>query len=112
MINKLAKIIPTSTGVGVSSTAIRQWEEMFQSRPEMLGDTTSIAEIIAMDYYAGQPEHRFKSKLASDEILEIRKSKNFYFVGAIRSDGKHDVIVVQKNWRPVSEGLRKKRLEI
>ena len=99
----------TSVGVGVSVSARKYWRQMFQSQPQMLGPNEDINEIIAADYAAAEPVHRFK--LNSGEWGEIRKSRNFYFVGVIRSNSRHDVIVMQPTWKVVREDIRQKRLE-
>lgn len=106
---RFGAIEDTSVGVGVSTAARKYWRQMFQSQPHFLGTNAEINEVIAADYAAAEPIHRFKLK--SGEQGEIRKSRSFYFVGVIRQGGRHDVIVIQPSWKFVKDDIRQERLK-
>jgi len=106
---RTAAIFPSSQNVGVTKSALSFWKKQFASDPKMIaGSYEDIAEIIGTEYIHATPVYRFI--LRSGEIAEIRKAKWFYFVAAIRSDDRHDVIVIQPAYKPVSERTRQKRL--
>lgn len=107
---KLAGIESTEAGIGVSLTARKYWRQHFAGTPEMLGSNYDINSTIAMEYSSATPVWRFP--LESGEDAEIRQSKWFHFVAAIRSNGRHDVIVIQPTWmqgKPGSSELRLKQ---
>lgn len=109
-IYKCGNFTPTSIGVGVSRSAREYWQQLFANDPKMQGlRKGDIHEIMAWDYANAEPLSRFK--LRSGEKAEIRKSKSFYFVAAIRQNGQHDIIVLQPTWKEVSEEVRGKRLQ-
>lgn len=108
-IYKCGVFTPTSAGVGVSRTAREYWQRLFANDPKMQGmRKQDIHEIMAWDYANAEPLSRFK--LRSGEKAEIRKSKSFYFVAAVRQNGQHDIIVLQPTWKEVSENMRSKKL--
>jgi len=108
-IYKCGVFTPTSAGVGVSRSAREYWQRLFANDPKMQGlKKRDIHEIMAWDYANAEPLTRFT--LRSGEKAEIRKSKTFFFVAAIRQNGQHDIIVLQPAWKEVSKDIRDKRL--
>lgn len=98
-------------GIGVSITARKYWRDYFASVDAMLGRNDEINYLIAMDYSKSQLVYRFI--LNSGEPAEIRKSNSFYYVSAIRSNGKHDVITMQSSYkepRTKADVIKKLRL--
>lgn len=89
----------SSSGIGVSTTVRKYlrkfyqswgWEDMAHMRNKDLN------EIVAQDFMQAQVVHRFKLK--TGEVAEIRKSKNMYYVAAIRGSS-YDILVVQPNYK-------------
>jgi len=99
---------PSGSNIGVSTAVRKYWRKYFQSVAGMQGDNDQINYLIATDYSGAQPMHRFI--LRSKEVAEVRKSQSFYYVAAIRSNGAHDVIVIQPSYKESDPEISKQRL--
>lgn len=95
-------------GVGITVTARKYWRYHFRDQQVMQGSNEDVNDAIAMEYSQAEPVHRFP--LRSGEVGEIRKSRFFYFVAAIRSNGRHDVITMQPAFKQAPAELSKRRL--
>ena len=105
---RTAGLETSRAGVGITVTARKYWRYHFRNDATMQGSNEDVNDAIAMEYHQGEPVHRFP--LRSGEIGEIRKSRFFYFVAAIRSNGRHDVITMQPAFKQAPAELSKKRL--
>jgi hypothetical protein len=94
--------------IGISIGVRKYWRKHFASVPGMLGTNDSVNYLIAMDYNGATPVHRFV--LRSGEPAEIRKSNSFYYIAAIRFNGRHDIIVVQTAIKEPSDVAKKQRM--
>ena len=95
-------------GIGVSTGVRKYWRKHFQSVSDMQGTNDQVNYMISLDYSNATPVHRFLLK--SGEIGEIRKSHSFYYIGAIRKNNRHDVIVIQTSFREAPEQIKSQRL--
>jgi hypothetical protein len=98
-LQSIAGIEVPSTGgsIGISTAVRKYWRKYFSGVQGMAGRNDEINIIIASDYAGAQPIHRFI--LRSGEPAEIRKSNKFYYVAAIRKNGRHDIIVIQPSYK-------------
>jgi len=109
-ISKRAAVEKSNLGIGVSSSVRKYWRSYYLSKklPAMLGRNIQINNIIASDYKSGQLVHRFRLK--SGEPCNIVKSHEFYYLGAIRSDNREDIIFIQPRYREASPEMKEVRL--
>ena len=105
---KLSAVEPTQTGIGVSTSARLYWKKHFQGQEAMMGSNEDINSAIAMEYSTATPVWRFYLK--SGEPAEIRKSRLFYMVAAVRDNDVHDVIVIQPAYKEGPQEMKEKRL--
>lgn len=94
-------------GIGISSTALKKWAEMSSINPEALKQREIRDEInnkIAKDYANAKPVHRFVLK--SNEPAEIRSSGKFYYVAAIRRNGRHDILTIQNKYKETDKSKK------
>ena len=94
--------------IGISIKVRKYWRQHFANVPGMLGPNDTINYLIALDYNGATPVHRFI--LRSGEPAEIRKSNTFYYIAAIRANGRHDIIVVQTGIKEPAAASNKSRM--
>lgn len=100
-ITKISAIEKAKGGTGVSTGArifARKyysswgWEDMARMRNVYLND------ILEADFSKGAFHDKFK--LRDGHMAEIRKTDKFYYVGKVREDGGHDIIIIQQTAKP------------
>ena len=90
--------LPSTGGnIGVSIKARKYWRKYFESIPKITGRNDEVNIYIANSYKLAKPIHRFI--LLSGEPAEIRQSDKFFYVAAIRKNGRHDVIIIQPSYK-------------
>jgi hypothetical protein len=110
--NKISTIEDAGGNIGVSTAVRKYMRKVNQNMAHMRN--LELNEIIAADFSKATPVHRFKLK--SEELAEIRKSGNMYYIAVIRGRGssvaKYDIIVVQPTYKePKDKEISKTRLQ-
>lgn len=108
---KQAGIELAQNGMGVSTSVRKKIREMWSAKGNTVWEkapNSKVNDVVAKLFESGEPQTLFRLK--SGHIAEIRKTDNFYMVGAKRR-GSYDILVIQERYNTVNPSISKKRFE-